>query len=129
VEIRDLLYLLLGAIGLFLLARVPGQRAALLVDRPSQDALVGQLIEATQARDGLLLRAEAAERRAEAAERRCEQLQGMVDQLIPAAGNDRSLVIGTRELLRTRDREIAELKTEVAALRLVAAGGGGMVTG
>jgi len=103
VELRDLLYLALGAVGLFLLARASRGRPALM-DRSSQDALVAQLIQVTQERD-------ACAHRAEEAERRATQLQGMVDNLLPARVNDQQVIEAQRRQLQERAQELDGLKT------------------
>lgn len=110
VEARDLILIGLGALVFLALTRLPVRSAALPVDRSSLDALVAQL--------GALQQERAHWRdRAEAAEMRATQLQVMVDNLLPAAGNDKMLITALRERLTAQASELDQVKTSIGIQR------------
>lgn len=92
----------LGALVLLGLTRLP--RAPMLpVDRGSLDALVEQLSALQRERADW-------QTRAESAEARCVQLQAMVDNLLPAAVDNKQVIEAQRVQLRDRAQELDGLK-------------------
>ncbi len=106
----DLILIGLGAVVYLVLTRLLPAPAPLPVDRGSLDALVAQLTlfqERVATAEGW---ARLAEARAEKAEARCAQLQAMVDNLLPAAVNDKQVVEAQRRQLHELAQQVDGLK-------------------